>query len=66
MAASKWNDEGSFLFTSSSAPYDCFDNGECNEVQYSISVKCSLGQRVSESFDIRDDTAIGISEVDSL
>ncbi|RID69934.1 hypothetical protein BRARA_C01997 [Brassica rapa] len=31
MAASKWNGEGSFLFTSSSAPYDCFDNGECNE-----------------------------------
>ncbi|CAH2058760.1 unnamed protein product, partial [Thlaspi arvense] len=30
-AASKWNGEGSFLFTSSSAPYDCFDNGECNE-----------------------------------
>ncbi|CAN8284828.1 unnamed protein product [Cochlearia groenlandica] len=31
MASSKWNGEGSFLFTSSSAPYDCFDNGECNE-----------------------------------
>ncbi|KAL0844572.1 hypothetical protein Bca101_017818 [Brassica carinata] len=31
MAASKWNGEGSFLFTSSSAPYDCFDNEECNE-----------------------------------
>ncbi|KAF8084873.1 hypothetical protein N665_0694s0007 [Sinapis alba] len=30
-AASKWNSEGSFLFTSSSAPYDCSDNGECNE-----------------------------------
>ncbi|CAH8315721.1 unnamed protein product [Eruca vesicaria subsp. sativa] len=30
-AASKWNGEGSFLFTSSSAPFDCFDNGECNE-----------------------------------
>ncbi|KAJ4891951.1 NAD(P)-binding Rossmann-fold superfamily protein [Raphanus sativus] len=30
-AASKWNGEGSFIFTSSSAPYDCFDNGECNE-----------------------------------
>ncbi|CAD5320811.1 unnamed protein product [Arabidopsis thaliana] len=30
-AASNWNGEGSFLFTSSSAPYDCFDNGECNE-----------------------------------
>ncbi|KAK9139432.1 hypothetical protein Scep_009113 [Stephania cephalantha] len=23
--------EGSFLFTSSSAPYDCFDNGPCDE-----------------------------------
>ncbi|XP_010548916.1 PREDICTED: uncharacterized protein LOC104820237 isoform X2 [Tarenaya hassleriana] len=31
LAASNWNGEGSFLFTSSSAPYDCFDNGECNE-----------------------------------
>ncbi|CAN8287213.1 unnamed protein product [Cochlearia groenlandica] len=30
-ASSKWSGEGSFLFTSSSAPYDCFDNGECNE-----------------------------------
>ncbi|WZY92002.1 hypothetical protein YC2023_064331 [Brassica napus] len=30
-AASKWNGEGSFLFTSSSAPFDCFDNGDCNE-----------------------------------
>nr|GLL42067.1 uncharacterized protein LOC109192594 [Ipomoea trifida] len=30
-AALKWNGEGSFLFTSSSAPYDCFDNGPCNE-----------------------------------
>ncbi|XP_010517243.1 PREDICTED: uncharacterized protein LOC104792722 [Camelina sativa] len=30
-AASNWNGKGSFLFTSSSAPYDCFDNGECNE-----------------------------------
>ncbi|CAN8271872.1 unnamed protein product [Cochlearia groenlandica] len=29
--SSKWNGEGSFLFTSSSAPYDCYDNGECNE-----------------------------------
>ncbi|KAM7485130.1 hypothetical protein LguiA_001139 [Lonicera macranthoides] len=30
-AASHWNGEGSFLFTSSSAPYDCNDNGQCNE-----------------------------------
>ncbi|XP_031247858.1 uncharacterized protein LOC116105586 isoform X2 [Pistacia vera] len=31
LAASSWNGEGSFLFTSSSAPYDCFDNGSCDE-----------------------------------
>ncbi|KAL1209818.1 hypothetical protein V5N11_026401 [Cardamine amara subsp. amara] len=31
MAASNWNGDGSFVFTSSSAPYDCFDNGECSE-----------------------------------
>lgn len=31
MAATSWNGEGSFLFTSSSAPYDCSDNGPCNE-----------------------------------
>ncbi|WCJ23554.1 NAD(P)-binding Rossmann-fold superfamily protein [Euphorbia peplus] len=30
-AASSWNREGGFLFTSSSAPFDCFDNGECDE-----------------------------------
>ncbi|XP_051125272.1 uncharacterized protein LOC127247474 [Andrographis paniculata] len=30
-ATLKWNGEGSFLFTSSSAPYDCNDNGYCNE-----------------------------------
>ncbi|KAL9261298.1 hypothetical protein AKJ16_DCAP25131 [Drosera capensis] len=30
-AASNWNGEGSFLFTSSSAPYDCHDNGLCDE-----------------------------------
>ncbi|KAI3692388.1 hypothetical protein L6452_32202 [Arctium lappa] len=30
-AASLWNGEGSFLFTSSSAPYDRYDNGECYE-----------------------------------
>ncbi|XP_050133260.1 uncharacterized protein LOC126609372 [Malus sylvestris] len=31
MAALNWNGEGSFLFTSSSAPYDCNDNGSCDE-----------------------------------
>ncbi|MCO5547478.1 hypothetical protein L7F22_000928 [Adiantum nelumboides] len=30
-AAQQWNGEGVFLFTSSSAVYDCMDNGECNE-----------------------------------
>lgn len=30
-AALKWNTEGSFVFTSSSAPYDCHDNGPCDE-----------------------------------
>ncbi|XP_015573316.1 uncharacterized protein LOC8262388 [Ricinus communis] len=30
-AALSWNGEGSFLFTSSSAPYDCYDNGDCDE-----------------------------------
>ncbi|XP_050875584.1 uncharacterized protein LOC127079212 [Lathyrus oleraceus] len=30
-AASCWNGEGSFLYTSSSAPYDCNDNGLCDE-----------------------------------
>ncbi|GAB2266215.1 hypothetical protein Dimus_001236 [Dionaea muscipula] len=30
-AALNWNGEGSFLFTSSSAPYDCDDNGFCDE-----------------------------------
>ncbi|KAM3233500.1 hypothetical protein P3L10_018859 [Capsicum annuum] len=30
-AALNWNGEGSFLFTSSSAPYDRFDNGAINE-----------------------------------
>ena len=32
LAALSWNRQGSFLFTSSSAPYDCNDNGLCNEV----------------------------------
>ncbi|QCD83780.1 hypothetical protein DEO72_LG2g4127 [Vigna unguiculata] len=31
LAALSWNGEGSFLFTSSSAPYDCNDNGSCDE-----------------------------------
>ncbi|XP_023006111.1 uncharacterized protein LOC111498950 [Cucurbita maxima] len=31
LATSSWNGEGSFLFTSSSAPYDCNDNGPCDE-----------------------------------
>ncbi|KAF3324657.1 hypothetical protein FCM35_KLT10814 [Carex littledalei] len=31
IAASNWNREGSFLFTSSSAPYDKSDNGCCYE-----------------------------------
>lgn len=30
-AAECWNGEGSFLYTSSSAPYDCNDNGLCDE-----------------------------------
>ncbi|KAK4384377.1 hypothetical protein Sango_3066800 [Sesamum angolense] len=30
-ATLKWNGEGSFLFTSSSANYDCSDNGYCDE-----------------------------------
>ncbi|KAI5083288.1 hypothetical protein GOP47_0003031 [Adiantum capillus-veneris] len=30
-AAQQWNREGVFLFTSSSAVYDCMDNGECDE-----------------------------------
>ncbi|QHO03933.1 uncharacterized protein DS421_13g436300 [Arachis hypogaea] len=31
LAALSWNREGSFVFTSSSAPYNCNDNGSCNE-----------------------------------
>ncbi|KAK8489293.1 hypothetical protein V6N11_051236 [Hibiscus sabdariffa] len=31
LAALSWNGEGSFVFTSSSAPYDCNDNGSCDE-----------------------------------
>ncbi|XP_052190180.1 uncharacterized protein LOC127799925 [Diospyros lotus] len=30
-AASSWSGEGSFVFTSSSAPYYCNDNGSCDE-----------------------------------
>ncbi|KAL1543134.1 hypothetical protein AAHA92_20146 [Salvia divinorum] len=30
-ATLNWNGEGCFLFTSSSAPYDCNDNGYCDE-----------------------------------
>ncbi|XP_052208735.1 uncharacterized protein LOC127812339 isoform X2 [Diospyros lotus] len=30
-AALRWSGDGCFLFTSSSAPYDCFDNGPCDE-----------------------------------
>ncbi|KZV33275.1 hypothetical protein F511_05398 [Dorcoceras hygrometricum] len=30
-ATLNWNGEGSFVFTSSSAPYDCSDNGPCDE-----------------------------------
>ncbi|PWZ10144.1 hypothetical protein Zm00014a_040360 [Zea mays] len=31
VAASNWNGKGSFLFTSSTAVYDCSDNGFCSE-----------------------------------
>uniref|UniRef100_A0A0D9V104 NAD-dependent epimerase/dehydratase domain-containing protein n=1 Tax=Leersia perrieri TaxID=77586 RepID=A0A0D9V104_9ORYZ len=31
VAASNWNGEGSFLFTSSTAVYECSDNGLCSE-----------------------------------
>ncbi|KAL9250800.1 hypothetical protein AKJ16_DCAP08486 [Drosera capensis] len=37
-AASDWNGEGSFLFTSSSAPYDCHDNGLYDEDAASLSI----------------------------
>ncbi|XP_074307136.1 uncharacterized protein LOC141642275 [Silene latifolia] len=30
-AFSNWNGEGNFVFTSSSAPYDCTENGYCDE-----------------------------------
>jgi hypothetical protein len=32
LAALSWNGEGSYVFTSSSAPYDINDNGPCDEV----------------------------------
>uniref|UniRef100_A0A0R0G7X6 NAD-dependent epimerase/dehydratase domain-containing protein n=1 Tax=Glycine max TaxID=3847 RepID=A0A0R0G7X6_SOYBN len=38
LAASCWNGEGALLFTSSSAPYDCNDNGLCHEDAASLSV----------------------------
>ncbi|VAH40511.1 unnamed protein product [Triticum turgidum subsp. durum] len=38
VAASNWNGEGSFLFTSSTALYDCSDNRLCNEDCPSIPV----------------------------
>lgn len=31
LAAEQWNGDGVFLFTSSSAVYDCSDNGSCDE-----------------------------------
>ncbi|KAH7432472.1 hypothetical protein KP509_07G024100 [Ceratopteris richardii] len=31
LASQLWNGEGVFLFTSSSAVYDCMDNGDCDE-----------------------------------
>ncbi|XVF62661.1 hypothetical protein PTKIN_Ptkin09bG0026300 [Pterospermum kingtungense] len=37
-AALSWNGEGSFLFTSSSAPYDRYDNGPCDEDSPSVPI----------------------------
>ncbi|KAL8162787.1 hypothetical protein V2J09_014276 [Rumex salicifolius] len=37
-AVSNWNGEGCFVFTSSSAPYDCDDNGYCDESTPSIPI----------------------------
>ncbi|KAL2979880.1 hypothetical protein AAZX31_13G197000 [Glycine max] len=42
LAASCWNGEGALLFTSSSAPYDCNDNGLCHEVGLKTFFGCSL------------------------
>lgn len=33
-ATLSWDGEGSFIFTSSSAPYDCSDIGSCDEVSH--------------------------------
>ncbi|XP_042457547.1 uncharacterized protein LOC122041798 isoform X2 [Zingiber officinale] len=38
LAASNWSGEGCFLLTSSSALYDCNDNGFCNEDAASLAV----------------------------
>ncbi|RWR94119.1 hypothetical protein CKAN_02339900 [Cinnamomum micranthum f. kanehirae] len=38
LAASNWNGKGSLLFTSSSASYDCNDNGSCDEDAASLSI----------------------------
>ncbi|KAF9607673.1 hypothetical protein IFM89_038144 [Coptis chinensis] len=38
LAASNWNGQGSFVFTSSSAPYDCYDNGSCDEDAASLAI----------------------------
>lgn len=37
-AVSSWNGKGCFLFTSSSAPYDCNDNGYCDESTPSVPI----------------------------
>jgi hypothetical protein len=44
VAASNWSGEGSFLFTSSTALYDCSDNRLCNEVLLLDCIFCSLAQ----------------------
>nr|BAG88871.1 unnamed protein product [Oryza sativa Japonica Group] len=38
VAASNWNGQGSFLFTSSTAVYDCSDNGLCSEDAASLAI----------------------------
>ncbi|KAL5671899.1 hypothetical protein ACJX0J_016205, partial [Zea mays] len=38
LAASNWTGEGSFLFTSSTALYDCSDNSMCNEDCLSVPI----------------------------
>ncbi|KEH31419.1 NAD(P)-binding rossmann-fold protein, putative [Medicago truncatula] len=38
LAALSWNGGGSFIFTSSSAPYDCNDNGPCDEDTPSVPI----------------------------